>query len=282
MLDCQLFGMHAGMHHLISLLFDIANTLLLLRILQAMTGSLWRSAIVALLFALHPLHVESVAWVAERKDVLSTFFLLATLWSYQRYVVRPGAGSYLITLALFGCGLMSKPMVVSLPILLLLLDYWPLHRFGGEDPADAETRRYRRSVPMHLVWEKVPFFLLALASCVVTYQVLKQVGSVKSFAAYPLPVRVTNALVSYAAYLKNTLWPDHLASFYPHPGEAPMVWVALSVCLLSGLTVVALHQRRTRPYLLVGWIWYLVTLVPVIGLVQIGATPWPTATPTSH
>jgi tetratricopeptide (TPR) repeat protein len=271
MLDCQLFGLSPGMHHLVNLLFHICNTLLLLRVLQNMTGSLWKSAAVALLFALHPLHVESVAWVAERKDVLSTFFFLATLWSYQRYVVRPAMRAYLITLALFALGLMSKPMVVSLPILLLLLDYWPLDRFRGEGPAGAGAQRSGITVFIHLIWEKVPFFLLALASCVVTYVVQQQAGSVKSFEVYPLSVRVTNALISYAAYLKETVWPEHLAVFYPHPGKSPMVWLALSVCLLAGLTVVALRHRQTRPYLLVGWLWYLVTLLPVIGLVQVGA-----------
>ncbi|HEY3129954.1 MAG TPA: tetratricopeptide repeat protein [Acidobacteriota bacterium] len=277
MLDCQLFALNPEGHHLTSLLFHLANTLLLFWVLARMTFDPWRSAFVAALFGIHPLHVESVAWVAERKDVLSTFFWLLTFWAYFGYVQRPGVGRYLWIILLFALGLMAKPMLVTLPLTLLLLDYWPLGRFDPKRPDRQEGRARSKPagqgmrIAKKLTLEKVPLMALALLSSVVTFFAQRSRGAVASIQLIPLPARVANALVSYVEYLQKMIWPARLAVFYPHPGNSIRAWqVAGSFLLLAVVTLVVMRAARRRPYLPVGWLWYLVTLLPVIGLVQVG------------
>ena len=268
MLDCQWFGLNPAWPHLVNLLFHAANTLLLFHLLKRMTGAVWRSAAVAALFALHPLHVESVAWVAERKDVLSTFFWLLTTWAYVRYVEnlkRPTARAkwhYLAALVIFALGLMSKPMLVTLPFALLLLDYWPLARMN---PAKAKGTPFGR-----LILEKIPFLLLSAALCVVTYRLQEHGGSVLNVDNLPLGDRLGNALVSYARYIEKMFWPQGLAGLYVKTAAWPLWEVALAALFLAAVSAAVIAQRRRRPYLAAGWFWYLGTLVPVIGLVQVG------------
>ena len=257
MLDCEIFGLNAGEHHLTSLALHVVDAELLLLVLTRMTGALWPSAWVAALFALHPLHVESVAYVAQRKDVLSTTFLLLTIAAYARYAVHPGPGRYAVVLACFTLGLAAKPMLVTLPFVLLLLDLWPLGRA-------------RPSTALRLVVEKLPLLALSAADSAITMAFQARSGAVGSLGAYPLGMRVANALTSTVVYLGQTLWPVHLACFYPYPASIPPWRVAGAVCLLLAVTGLALYARRRAPYLLVGWLWYLGTLVPVIGLVQVG------------
>jgi tetratricopeptide (TPR) repeat protein len=342
--DVQLYGLKAGGHHLTSLLLHAANAVLLLLLLRRLTGAFWRSVCVAALFALHPLHVESVAWVAERKDVLSGFFFLLTLWAYARYAGvqsptaegRTGAGSpglagsdvlfpltpalspgereyhrqpiresatpenvnalpsglpfpggegrgegeqgahppggaafangsrnprsalwYLLALVLFALGLMSKPMLVTLPGVLLLLDFWPL-------------RRLQRTTMWSLIGEKIPFLALSVTSSVVTFLIQQGAGAVSSLEALPLEFRIANALISYVRYATKMIWPANLAAFYPAPAEWPLMWVSGAALVLGGLSVLALYRARKAPYLAFGWLWYLGMLVPVIGIVQVG------------
>jgi tetratricopeptide (TPR) repeat protein len=355
MLDCQLFGMNAGAHHLTSALIHIANTLLLFVALWRMTrlhptparqaklnkgtttNTTWRCAMVAALFGLHPLHVESVAWVSERKDVLSTCFFMLTILCYSFYAARiqeaavandeiripkpegspksEGGSSgnaeqapmravsrtrravasrqrrvtfhalrfYLLSLFFFACGLMSKPMLVTMPFVLLLLDFWPLQRFAMEnqkktpnsDESHADTLgagiENRKSKIEKLLWEKLPFLALAVASAVVTWWAQGRDGNIASLDTVPLGLRIENALVSYAMYLKKMLWPADLAVFYPRPGSIKLQTALAAALLLILITVLALALARRRPYLAVGWFWYVGTLVPVIGLVQVGS-----------
>jgi Flp pilus assembly protein TadD len=267
MLDCQFFGLNPGWHHLMNVLFHAANTLLLFLVLKRMTAHVWRSAFVAALFALHPLHVESVAWLAERKDVLSTFFWMLTIWSYVRYVEGPSVKRYLMVLLFFILGLMAKPMVVTLPFVLLLLDYWPLGRFRL---GIADGNRSSHKVMLHLVREKIPFFFLAVISSVVTFFAQQTGGAVTSLHDITLDVRITNAVVIYISYIWKMIWPYRLAVFYPHPGLRPW-WEVAGACLsLAAISLLALRVARRHPYFAVGWLWYIGTLVPVIGLVQIG------------
>jgi Flp pilus assembly protein TadD len=280
MLDCQLYGLNPKGHHLANVFFHLLNTLLLFLVLQRMTGTLWRSGLVAALFALHPLHVESVAWVAERKDVLSTFFWMLTIWAYSRYVDRPKLARYLLTLLAFTLGLMAKPMLVTLPFVLLLLDYWPLERIQGgqlHTAASAETplssRLSKLSLQaLRLIWEKVPFFVLAAASSVVTFLAQKSGEAIGSFDLFPLKIRLANALVSYIRYIGKMIWPQKLAVFYPHPDHILSMWQIVGAgLLLATVSLLVTKAGRRYPYLTVGWLWYLGTLVPVIGLVQVGA-----------
>jgi tetratricopeptide (TPR) repeat protein len=251
MLDCQLFGFDAGLHHLTNVCIHVLATLLLYALLRRITSARGPSAMVAALFALHPLHVESVAWIAERKDVLSAFFWMATLWAYAKYVARPGPLRYALTLLAFCLGLMAKPMVVTLPLVMLLLDYWPF------------ARGLR-------ILEKLPFLGLSAAASVVTYLVHENVAAVVSLESLPIGTRIENALVSYAIYVGKMFWPTRLAVFYPYPSGS-LVWPAILAGLaLAAVTAAALRAARKRPYLLVGWLWYLVTLAPVIGLIQAG------------
>ena len=268
MLDCQLFGLNPGMHHLSNLLFHIANSLLLYLVLRKMTGTRWRSAFVAGLFALHPLHVESVAWVAERKDVLSTFFWLLTMWSYAFYAERPAVNRYMLTLLFFTLGLMAKPMLVTLPFVLLLTDYWPLHRV--QMFRFRNSRHVRKFPAFQLIWEKVPFFALATVSSVMTLIAQKAGGAVTSLDVLPIKIRIANAFISYISYIAKMIWPHNLAVLYPIP-KIFLAWqAALAGLLLLCISVVLIRAMRVRPYLGVGWLWYLGTLFPVIGLVQVG------------
>ena len=291
MLDCQLYGLRPWGHHLTSILLHASNAVLVFLLLHRLTGALWRSAIVAALFAWHPLRVESVAWVAERKDVLSSLFFLLTLMAYARYGEdrrredgrqgsavggrRSEAGLpsgrvfpssifhlrssifYLLALFCFALGLLSKPMLVTLPLVLLLLDYWPLNRW--------QTGRL-----WPLLLEKLPFFILAAAASAVALAVQKQAGAVEALARWPLPLRCENAVISYCRYLGNIVWPSELAVFYPPPSHWPLGWVLVAGLFLGALTILCWLVRRRHPFLLVGWFWFVGSLVPVIGLVQVG------------
>ncbi|MGA2176270.1 MAG: tetratricopeptide repeat protein [Verrucomicrobiota bacterium] len=260
-LDFQLYGSHPAGHHLTSVLLHAANSVLLFLLLRRLTGAPWRSAFVAALFALHPLRVESVAWVSERKDVLSAFFGLLAVWAYVRYVEEFKAQTskfklfYAAALVLFALGLMAKPILVTLPFVLLLLDYWPLGRFP---------------LGRRLILEKVPFMVLTIGSCVVTYLVQQRGGAVLSLAKLPLAARLENMPVAYARYLGKTFWPGGLAVFYPFPQHWPVLEVAGATVLLLLVTAGVVWQGRHRPFLPVGWFWFLGMLVPVIGLVQVG------------
>ena len=265
-LDVWIYGFHAGGHHTTNLLFHLINTILLFEVLRRMTRAYWRSAIVAALFAIHPLHVESVAWIAERKDVMSAFLFMLTVAAYMNYVKRRNLHRYLMAAALLALGLMTKPMLVSLPIILLLLDYWPLGRITSSGTGQAVWSQAR-----HLALEKIPLMCVATVSCVVTFLVQRHGGAVMSFEYYSLGVRVKNAIVAYGLYLIKMIWPSRLAAFYPHKGDALPLWEVLFVgVILAAITVFVLLQARRRPYLLVGWLWYVVALVPVIGIVQVG------------
>jgi len=258
-LDYQFFGTNPLGHHLTSVLLHIANTLLLFYILRRMTGATWRSAFVAAVFALHPLHVESAAWVAERKDVLAGLFWLLTMLAYVRYAEGPSVIRYLISVIVFAFGLMAKPMLVTLPFVLLLLDYWPLNRFLNS----------KFSI-LNLVLEKVPFLALSVISSIVTFIAQSAGGSVTETQILPLGARMSNALVSYIGYTGKMIYPAGLAVLYPHPQGGLPAWQVISAAILLVLITMLVILARQRRYLAVGWLWYLVTLVPVIGLVQVG------------
>jgi protein O-mannosyl-transferase len=289
MLDVQLFGFHPGWHHGVSVLFHAANTVLLFLLFRRMTGATWRSGCLAGLFALHPLHVESVAWAAERKDVLSAFFFLLTLLAYARFAecgapkssppsaprakgfrgVRTwsfGARTcwYCAALLLFALGLMSKPMVVTLPCVLLLLDFWPLGRLG------LKPRGFEAKALIAVLKEKLPFFGLALVCCILTFQAQQTAGYVRSLETSPLGFRMANALISYVRYAWMMVWPAKLAVFYPAPSAWPVGLTLGTALILGGLTGLALWQARKAPHLVMGWFWYLGMAAPVIGLVQVG------------
>jgi tetratricopeptide (TPR) repeat protein len=258
MLDCQLFGLDPAGHHFSSVLFHTLAALLLFTVLRAMTEALWRSALVAAVFAIHPLRAESVAWVAERKDVLSAVFFMLTLGAYLHYARRPSVRRYLLIVLFFALGLMAKPMLVTLPLLLFLLDYWPLARNPNG-----------RSGWWKSIVEKAPLLLLSLLAAIAT--LIAQRTTVNYSEELPLTWRVGNALLSYLAYIGQMLWPARLAVFYPHTADQLSPWkVALAVLLLGGITALAFVWRRKRPYLWVGWLWYLVVLFPVIGFIQVG------------
>jgi tetratricopeptide (TPR) repeat protein len=301
MLDIQLFGLNPTFHHLTNLLLHIANTVLFLLVLFRMTKGFWQSAFAAALFGLHPLHVESVAWIAERKDVLSTFFWFLTMGAYVRYVERPLLQRYIVLLACFALGLMAKPMLVTLPFVLLLLDYWPLGRFWQvvpppKTPQEAaqranrrkradETAKHRpetvaqladaradyRHEPRPIIFlfkEKTPLFVISVLSCMLTYMAQRKV--VEAAASLPLGPRLENAVVTYCIYIGKMIWPDNLAVFYPHPGYWPLWSVAPAVLLFAAITAAVILAGRKFPYLPSGWFWYAGTLVPVIGIVQVG------------
>jgi len=264
MLDVRLFGLNPGRHHLTSLLLHVLNVLLLFLFLLRLTGAPWRSAFVAALFALHPLHVESVAWIAERKDVLSTFFWLLTLIAWLAYVRSKKAFPYVSAMAFYALGLMAKPMLVTLPFTLLLLDFWPLQRLPLSRGGWSQALK-------GLLWEKAPLFAMSAASSVVTVIAQRSWGAVQTLDQLPLAWRVGNAMRAYAAYLGKAFWPSSLAVFYPHPRAG--VWTSsgiIAVLVLAGVTFLVFRLARKAPYLLFGWLWYLGTLVPVIGLVQVG------------
>jgi protein O-mannosyl-transferase len=263
MLDCELFGVNPQAMHRVNLGLHIANTLLLFAWLKRLTAALGASAMVAALFALHPLHVESVAWIAERKDVLSTFFLILTLWAYTACVQRRCAGRYAASLLFLALGLLSKAMLVTVPFMLLLLDVWPLRRLDLAPGAG-----WRNASRLFL--EKLPFFAVAGVSSYLTFRAQQQGESVASFIHLPFTERFENALVSFARYLGKMLWPADLAVFYPHPGEWSALQVVAAAALVSVVSVLAVLSIRRCPYLFCGWFWFVGTLVPVIGLVQVG------------
>jgi protein O-mannosyl-transferase len=270
-LDCQLFGLDAGSHHLTSVIIHTLNVLLLFLLLWRATLAVGRSAAVAALFALHPVNVESVAWIAERKNVLSMFFFLLALAAYGKYVLRPSWKLYISLVLFFVMGLASKPMVITLPFVLLLLDYWPLRRIQGWTATSA-TFPVEQMPMSHLILEKVPLLFLSAASAVVTIIVQRAGNAMDPLRDLSMGARLENAIYSYAMYLMNLLWPVHLAVLYPHPLRSlTLLQVACALILLAGLTVVGWKQRFSRPYALVGWLWFLGTLVPVIGIIQVGA-----------
>ena len=257
MLDCQIFGLKAGGHHFTNVVLHTISVLLLFFLLRKMTGTVWRSAFVAALFAIHPLHVESVAWISERKDVLSGVFFMLTLGAYVNYVRKPSLVRYVTMSSLFVCGLMAKPMVVTLPFVLLLLDYWPLKRI-------VDLRSARRAIV-----EKVPLFLISVASCAVT--ALAQTRALSSLENSPLSWRISNAFVSIFIYLRQMFWPAKLAVFYPHPlDQLPLWMVVFSICALVAISLLVVAIGRRYPYVPVGWFWYLGMLMPVLGFVQVG------------
>ncbi len=271
MLDTQLYGLDPPGYHLTNLLLHLANVLLFYLLLRRLTGAIWRSFFVAALFAVHPLRVESVAWVSERKDVLSTFFGLLALLAYVNYVRKPGVGRYSLIVLAMALSLLAKPMFVTLPFVLLLLDYWPLRRWQLEQPGIDGTHVPPSQRAMSLLLEKIPLLLLSAASGAVTVWAQSRGGAVLSLEQHPLAFRIANSLVSYAQYLRQTIWPMDLAVLYPFPrGGLPSWQVAAAVLLLLGMTGVSFAWRRRYQYLLVGWFFYLGTLVPVIGLVQVG------------
>jgi tetratricopeptide (TPR) repeat protein len=271
MLDVELFGMDPGGHHLSSLALHMANTLLLFIVLGRMTGAMWRSALVAALFALHPLHVESVAWVAERKDVLSTAFGLLALLAYHGYVRRPAASRYALVAGLYALSLMAKPMLVTLPLLMLLLDFWPLGRLRPTHHPSAGGVLFeaiRGGGITHLIVEKLPLLALSLTSSLIT--LTAQHSAMPPYTLVPLVTRLCNALLSYAGYLLKAFWPQNLAVFYPLqvPCQPTLFW--LSLAAIAVVTALALRCAKRKPACIVGWLWYLGTLVPVIGIVQVG------------
>ena len=287
MVDGQLHGKYAGGFHLTNVLFHMMNAVLVYSVLLRMTHEKWKSAFVAALFAVHPLHVESVAWISERKDVLSTFFGLISLWAYAHYARRPAAVWYGIALTAFALSLLSKQTLVTLPFLLLMLDYWPLRRtpwasatnesadvgydLSGQDsegpPADES---YPPRSWSQLLWEKMPFIVLAAVFCAVALLSQQRGDSLGTLDEFSLARRVSNALVVLLIYIAKTVWPSQLSVYYPYPQSIPLLHSIAAFVLLIVVTSAALAQKRTRPYLLVGWLWYLGTLMPVIGLIQIG------------
>ncbi len=280
MVDCQLFGLNAGRHHLMNLLFHTINAVLLFIVLRLATGALWRSAIVASLFAFHPVNMDSVAWVAERKNILSTTFWLLTMYAYVLYTARISLARYLLVVLAFILGLLSKPMLVTLPCVLLLMDYWPLKRIGF--PLDREQReRFNENFPLSkgmspylwMVLEKVPLFVCALTAVYLSSLSLKLVGNIIPTAQVPMGLRVSNAIVSYPLYLWKFIWPVHLTFFYPYPEFVPGWQVLCSLLLIIVISAWALRYFKRFPYLIVGWLWFLGTLVPVLGIMQGGLWP---------
>lgn len=266
-LDYQLYGAWAGGHHLTNVAIHALNAVLLFLLFWRMTRELWLSAFVAAIFAIHPLHVESVAWVAERKDVLSAFFFILTLHSYATYAVKAEARWYWIALGLFIGAVLSKPIVVTLPFVLLLLDYWPLRRFSFP----VNERPSGRSTIVSLILEKVPFALIALAWAIVTYIVQKKTGSVAEDPNLGIGLRLANALVSYATYVWKTFWPENLAVFYPYSPSFSWPTVVVSISFLLGVSALCLARAKSSPHLIFGWFWYVGILLPVIGLIQAGS-----------
>jgi hypothetical protein len=273
MLDCGLYGLNAGGHHATNVVLHTIAALLLFRVLRQMTGAFWKSAIVAALFAVHPLHVESVAWVSERKDVLSAVFFFLMLDAYVRYARASSITRYLVVTGLFVAGLMSKSMLVTAPIVLLLLDYWPLRRFQQISSPRGKAKNLQsdnqRRIMRRLFLEKIPLLIFSAGAGIVTFVLQKR--SVGALPPLPFLWRGENAVTSYIVYAWKTLWPTRLAVFYPHPNDTLATWqVVLTIAFLLAITFAAIVWRDTRPYLFTGWFWYLIMLVPVIGLVQVG------------
>ena len=273
MADYNMFGLNAGGYHMNSLLLHLLNSLLLFFILRRMTGKPLKCAFVAALFAVHPLNIESVVWVAERKNLLSTVFWLLTILTYIRYVEKQGWGWYMMSVVCFVLGLMAKPMLVTLPFILLLLDYWPLQRLHLRSPRmNDEIPEFsaKRMIIIHPLIEKIPFFILSILSVFITFHAAQSGGAVKSVSAFPLTGRIANAFISYVMYLVKMVWPSELAIFYPYSQNRPAWQVTAAVILVVLASGIVFLRRRGSRYLTVGWLWYLVTLLPVIGLIQVG------------
>ena len=271
MVDYQLYRLKPAGHHLTNFLFHVLNAVLLFFVLKMMTGSLIKSACVALLFGLHPLHVESVAWVSERKDVLSTFFMLIAMVSYSQFVLSAKRRFYFCAIIAFALGLMSKPMLVTLPFVLLLLDYWPFLRIKT---ARSEMKRIIGQKTLRsfyfLIIEKIPFFVLSALSCIVTYAAQHAGNAVVTTVRIPLFDRICNAAVSYVTYIGKMIWPVNSALYYPY-SERQSLWLSIGAAvLLLCITVAFIRLAKSRPYGIAGWLWFLGTLVPVIGFVQVG------------
>lgn len=274
MMDIEIHGMNPGAHHFTSMLFHTLNAFLVFFLFRKMTGELWKSCFLAVVFAIHPLHVESVAWVAERKDVLSTFFGLITLWGYVRYVKNPGICRYGLILIFYSLSLMAKPMLVTLPFVFLLLDYWPLRRFDQDIPSEEKSwkRNYGlQSKAMQFSIEKIPLVVIALGSCFITILVQQRGGAVGAATMFPFWDRVANSLITYITYVKKFVWPFDLAVIYPYPLSFPADKIILAGVLLAAVLILGFMGGKRFPYVIVGWLWYVGTLVPVIGLVQIGS-----------
>jgi protein O-mannosyl-transferase len=277
MLDCQFFGLQAGWHHFTNVLLHTVAVVLLFLVFREMTGALWRSAFLAAVFAIHPLRVESVAWIAERKDVLSGVFFMLTLGAYVRYVREASSIRYLFVMLLFALGLMTKPMLVTVPFVFLLLDYWPLDRFARTSPVELKLKTgiarwwNQKSITTRLVLEKTPLIVLSIGSSIAT--LLAQKDAVSSIESLPLWWRINNAFVSYLAYTWQMVYPIHLAFVYLLPKHWPSFWeVAMAIAFLACVTTVVLSFRKKYPYLFTGWFWYVGMLVPVIGIVQVGSS----------
>jgi protein O-mannosyl-transferase len=269
MVNCQLFGTAPGSIHLVNVFLHIANTLLLFAVFKKMTGALWPSAFVAAAFAIHPMHVESVAWIAERKDVLSTLFLLLTLAAYLGYVRKPTIIRYALTICLFTLGLLAKPMLVTLPFLLLLLDYWPLNRLISQTASPPDSPAMHKQSFRRCLIEKIPFFVLSTASSVVTFLTQKAGDIIVDTKTIPLMSRIDNAFLSYIRYIGKLFWPQNLAVFYPFDDKSLSPWqAAMCILLLIVISILVIRFGRNRKYLPTGWFWFVGTLVPVIGLVQ--------------
>lgn len=282
MLDCQLYGLNSTGHHFMSLSFHLINVALLFLVLQSMTGAVWRSAFVASLFALHPINVESVAWIAERKNVLSTMFWLLTMWSYVYFARRRSLTRYFLVITCFLLGILAKPMLVTLPFVLLLLDYWPLNRFHQTTyplSVDTGTDSFEEKKPnksftntlLPLVVEKIPLFIISIGISILTVVAQRDSGAIKSTAQVDVKGRILNTAVSYIDYIYLMFWPKELSIFYPHPGsDIPYKKIILAFVLLMGISLIAIIFAKNHRYILVGWLWFVGTLVPVIGLVQVG------------
>jgi len=271
MADVHLFGMNPRGHHFTSVAVHALSTVVLFLLLFRLTGLLWQSSFVAALFSIHPMHVESIAWVAERKDVLSAFFCFLTLHVYAEFAKKRKPALYILCLILFLLGLMSKPMLVTLPLVMLLLDYWPLNRFRKKEFGEGGGWNSPEGVlPWVLVKEKLPFLACAILSSIVTIFAQQSGGAIKGLDAVPFALRVENALISYVMYMGNMIWPDDLAVLYPIPSSFPFWQIIGSLILLLLLSVATVRARHRYPYLAMGWFWYLITLAPVIGIVQVG------------
>jgi hypothetical protein len=279
MTDCQLFGLNSGSHHIVNVAFHLINIILLFFLLCILTGEVWRSAFVAAFFAIHPIHVESVAWCAERKDVLSAMFWMISLICYAGYVKQSKLTHYFLALFAFVLGLMAKPMLVTLPLVLLLLDYWPLGRFRSDYSTCTSGDKEQTGLPfrssmsinntLRLLLEKVPFLLLSVISSFVTIFAQKLGGAMATLSYIPFSLRVKNALFSYVSYIRKMLWPSDLAIFYPASKISVGTAVAAALFLIC-VSFLVLKKARRKPYLAFGWFWYIITLVPVIGLLQVG------------
>lgn len=270
-LDWKMYGRHAGGHHWTNVIFHIINAILLFSLLNIMTGAIWRSALVAALFAIHPINVESVAWISERKNVLSTFFWILTMLFYAWYVMQPSWKRYLPMFFCFVLGLMSKPMLVTLPFVLLLMDFWPLKRMAfGDLHTDPSYPSGKKEKISFLILEKMPLLFMMVASMIVTFHAAKSIGTIANFGTISLTQRLYNAILSYFFYLKKLFWPTDLAVFYPLRGGLSIQQVLPAALLLIAVTVMVCRYYKRYPYLAVGWFWYLGTLVPVIGIVQVG------------